>query len=293
MFRGTFTALVTPFRNDQIDEAAFERLIEHQIENGITGIVPVGTTGESPTLDHDEHIRVIELAVKFAKGRCKVIAGTGSNSTAEAIAMTKEAQKVGADATLHVAPYYNKPTQTGLVLHFKAIAQATPLPVILYSIPGRCGIEIGVETVVTLAKECPTIVAIKEAGGSVERVNQLQAALPEEFQVLSGDDSLTLPFMAAGAVGVISVASNLAPKEVGQLVDAALANDFARAREIHARYYSLFKDLFIEPNPVPAKAALYWAGIISSPEVRLPLCEMADASSQRLRATLETLNFIS
>lgn len=292
MFRGTFTALVTPFRNDQIDEAAFERLIEHQIENGITGIVPVGTTGESPTLDHDEHMRVIELAVKFAKGRCKVIAGTGSNSTAEAIALTKEAQKVGADATLHVAPYYNKPTQAGLVLHFKAIAKAADLPVILYSIPGRCGIEIAVDTVATLAKECPNIVAIKEAGGTVERVNQLKQALPEEFQILSGDDSLTLPFMASGAVGVISVASNIAPKEVGQLVQAALDNDFARAREIHACYYSLFKDLFIEPNPVPIKAALAWAGIIGSPEVRLPLCEMAESNANKLRATLGVLDLL-
>ncbi len=291
MFRGTFTALVTPFCKDQIDEAAFERLIEHQIENGITGIVPVGTTGESPTLDHDEHMRVIALAVKFAKGRCKVIAGAGSNSTAEAIALTKEAEKVGADATLHVAPYYNKPTQGGLILHFKAIAEASPLPVILYSIPGRCGIEIGVETAVALAKACPNIVAIKEAGGSVERVSQLRSALPEEFQVLSGDDSLTLPFMAAGAVGVISVASNLAPKEVGQLVQAALENDFASARQIHARLYSLFKDLFIEPNPVPIKAALHWAGIINSPEVRLPLCEMTEANARKLRATLETLSY--
>jgi len=292
MFRGTFTALVTPFCNDQVDEAAFERLIEHQIENGITGIVPVGTTGESPTLDHKEHIRVIELAVKFAKGRCKVIAGTGSNCTSEAIAMTQDAEKVGADATLHVAPYYNKPTQAGLILHFKAIAAASKLPVILYSIPGRCGIEIGVETVATLAKECPTVVAIKEAGGSVERVNQLRAALPEDFVILSGDDSLTLPFMAAGAVGVISVASNLAPKEVGQLVDAALANDYVKAREIHARFYPLFKDLFIEPNPVPCKAALHWAGIINSPEVRLPLCQMTEANANRLRATLQALNFL-
>jgi 4-hydroxy-tetrahydrodipicolinate synthase len=290
MFRGTFTALVTPFCNDRIDEAAFERLIEHQIGNGITGIVPVGTTGESPTLDHDEHIRVIELAVKFANGRCKVIAGTGSNSTREAIALTQEAEKVGADATLHVAPYYNKPTQAGLVLHFKAIADASRLPVILYSIPGRCGIEIGVETVVTLARMCPNIVAIKEAGGSVERVNQLRNALPKDFQVLSGDDSLTLPFMASGAVGVISVASNLVPKEVGELVQAALENNFTLAREIHTRLYPLFKDLFIEPNPVPVKAVLQWAGIIDSAEVRLPLCEMTEASSNKLRATLETFH---
>jgi 4-hydroxy-tetrahydrodipicolinate synthase len=292
MFRGTYTALVTPFQNDQIDEAAFERLIEFQIQNGITGIIPVGTTGESPTLDHEEHLRVIALAVKVAKGRCQVIAGTGSNSTAEAISLSIEAEKVGADATLHVAPYYNKPTQEGLYQHFKAIAAATKLPIILYSIPGRCGIEIAVETVARLAKDCPRIVAIKEAGGTVERVNQLRQALPESFHILSGDDSLTLPFMASGAVGVISVASNIAPKEVGQLVQAALDNDFAAARKIHERFYPLFKDLFIEPNPVPAKAALAWAGIINSPEVRLPLCAMTSANAAKVRATLDSLSLL-
>jgi len=292
MFAGTYTALVTPFQNDRVDEAAFERLIEAQIAGGITGIVPVGTTGESPTLNHDEHLRVIELGVKFAKGRCKVIGGTGSNATTEAVSMTVAAEKLGCDAALLVAPYYNKPSPEGLFRHFKAIAGATKLPIILYSIPSRCGIEIGVETVARLAKACPNIVAIKEAGGTVERVSALRVALPETFEILSGDDSLTLPFMAAGAVGVISVASNLIPREVGDLVNAALAGDFARARAMHERLYPLFKDLFIEPNPVPVKYALARNGRMQ-PDVRLPLCEMSAAAAEKLEGTLRKLNLLA
>jgi len=293
MFRGTFTALVTPFNNDQVDEASLGRLIQFQIENGITGIVPVGTTGESPTLDHDEHIRVIEWTVQAAKGRCLVIAGTGSNSTAEAIALTQDAERVGADAALLVAPYYNKPTQEGLYRHFKAVADATRMPIILYSIPGRCGIEIAVETVERLAASCKNIVAIKEAGGSVERVNQLCSVLPATFNVLSGDDSLTLPFMASGATGVISVASNLIPKQVGELVQYFLKGDVTSSRKLHFEYYPLFKDLFIEPNPVPIKSALAWIGIIAKPDVRLPLCEMSEAGALKLRSTLDRLNLLT
>lgn len=291
MFAGTFTALVTPFHNDQIDEAAFERLIEAQIEAGITGIVPVGTTGESPTLDHAEHHRVIELAVKAARGRCKVIAGTGSNSTSEAVSLTVEAEKLGADAALLVAPYYNKPSQEGIYRHYRAIAEATKIPLILYSIPGRCGVEISVETTVRLAKDCPNIVAIKEAGGSVERVSALRSALPKEFEILSGDDSLTLPFIAVGAVGIISVASNLIPKEVCELVQLALAGRMEEARERHLYLYPLFKDLFVETNPVPVKAALALAGRMQ-PNVRLPLCEMSEASQQKLEGTLRSLNLL-
>src|SRR5688572_7088452 len=221
MFEGTFTALVTPFRDGAVDEAAFARLIEEQIGAGITGIVPVGTTGESPTLDHPEHRRVIELAVQAARGRCKVIAGTGSNATSEAIDLTTEAERLGADAALLVAPYYNKPSQEGLFRHYKKIAEATRLPLILYSIPARCGIEIGIETCLRLAEQCANVVAIKEAGGSVERVSALRTALPERFAILSGDDSMTLPFMAVGGAGVISVASNLLPGQVCNLVQAA------------------------------------------------------------------------
>ena len=292
MFAGTYTALVTPFKNDRVDEAAFARLIEGQVAGGVTGIVPVGTTGESPTLTHEEHLRVIELAVKTAAGRCKVIGGTGSNSTAEAIEMTKEAARVGCDATLQVAPYYNKPSQEGLFRHFSKIAEATKLPIILYSIPGRCGIEIAVETTVRLAKACPTIVAIKEAGGSVERVSALRAVLPPEFTILSGDDSLTLPFIGAGGNGVISVASNIVPQAVGDLVKAALAGDFVEARRLHFHWYSLFKDLFIEPNPVPAKHALALRGEMLG-DVRLPLCEMGDATRAKLETTLRNLELIS
>jgi 4-hydroxy-tetrahydrodipicolinate synthase len=291
MFEGTFTALVTPFQNDQLDEAAFTRLVEAQIAAGITGIVPVGTTGESPTLDHAEHARVIELAVQAARGRCKVIAGTGSNSTAEAISLTQEAERLGASAALLVAPYYNRPSQEGLFRHFAKIAAATKLPLILYSIPGRCGVEIAVETVARLAEACPNIVAIKESGGTVERVSALRMALPDAFEILSGDDSLTLPFMSAGAVGVISVAANLVPQQVVALVREALAGNFSQARCLHLQLYPLFKDLFLETNPVPIKAAMAMAGHMDG-SVRLPLCEMSDANRAKLEATLRGLHLL-
>lgn len=287
-FAGAHTALVTPFRNGQFDEPAFRQLIEEQIAGGISGIVPVGTTGESPTLDHEEHLWVIETAVRVANKRCLVIAGTGSNATGEAISLTRAAESAGADAALLVAPYYNKPSQEGLYRHFKAIAESVGIPLVLYSIPGRCGIEIGVETTLRLASDFKNIVAIKEAGGSVERVNQLRHALPAGFQILSGDDSLTLPFMSVGAVGVISVASNIVPAAVADLVRHYLSRNLAKALEIHQKYYPLFKDLFIEPNPVPVKFALARLGKMSS-DVRLPLCEMTPANVQRLTETLSRL----
>jgi 4-hydroxy-tetrahydrodipicolinate synthase len=286
MFEGAHTALVTPFKNDAFDELAFQELVESQISNGISGIVPVGTTGESPTLDYDEHHRVIEVAVASANKRCLVIAGTGSNSTREAIKLSQGAEALGADACLLVAPYYNKPSQEGLYRHFREIAAALSIPCMLYSIPGRCGVEIGVDTVARLAADCPNIVAIKEAGGSVERVNHLRSALPASFEILSGDDSLTLPFLASGAVGVVSVASNLIPKEVSDLVAAWSAGNVAEAQRLHQKFYPLFKDLFIEPNPVPVKFAMSRSGKIT-PDVRLPLCEMADATREKLLATLE------
>ena len=292
MFAGTFTAIVTPFRNDQVDEAALAALIEAQIAGGVTGIVPVGTTGESPTLDHAEHLRVIELAVNFAQGRVKVMAGTGSNSTREAVELTVEAEKLGADAALLVAPYYNRPTQEGLYRHFRAIAESTKLPIMLYSIPGRCGVEIAVETCVRLARDCSNIVAIKEAGGKVERVTQLRAALPPSFEILSGDDGLTVQFIAEGAVGVVSVASNIIPREVSDLVAAALAGRSEDAKRINETWASLFKDLFIESNPAPIKQALAWQGRMT-PEVRLPLCEITSDSQSKLRATLVALNLIA
>ncbi|CAN5600451.1 4-hydroxy-tetrahydrodipicolinate synthase [soil metagenome] len=290
-FAGTHTALVTPFRDGAFDLEAFCKLIEDQIAGGVEGIVPVGTTGESPTLTHEEHTEVIRAAVEIAKGRCKVIAGTGSNATAEAIALTVEAEKLGADAALQVAPYYNKPSQEGLYRHFKAVADAVKIPIILYSIPGRCGVEIGVETTARLARDCSNIVAIKEAGGTVERVSALRQAVPKEFEILSGDDSLTLPFLSAGAVGVISVASNLLPREVSDFVRAWLQGRIAEARSAHEHYYRLFKDLFIEPNPAPIKQALAFKGGMSA-EVRLPLCEMSDENVAKLRSTLQGLGLI-
>ena len=288
MFEGTFTALVTPFVQDHLDEAAFARLIETQISAGITGVVPVGTTGESPTLNNEEHHHVIALAVKTVAGRCKVIAGTGSNSTAEAVNLTIEAERLGADAALIVAPYYNKPTQAGLLAHYGAIASAVKLPIMLYSIPGRCGIEIAVDTVVTLAQRHSNIVAIKESGGSVERVSQLRAALPPSFEILSGDDSLTLPFMSVGACGVVSVASNVVPAQVGALVNAALAGDYTAARKHHFQLYPLFKELFVESNPAPTKYVLSLLGQMH-PEVRLPLAPLAESSRARVeQAMLQT-----
>jgi len=287
-FAGAHTALVTPFRDGSFDLQAFRQLIEEQIAGGISGIVPVGTTGESPTLDHDEHLKVIEVAVQIADKRCLVIAGTGSNSTAEAVSLTQAAEKAGADAALLVAPYYNKPSQEGLYRHFKAISESVGIPLVLYSIPGRCGIEIGVETTLRLASDCQNIVAIKEAGGSVERVNQLRAALPSGFQILSGDDSLTLPFMSVGAVGVISVASNIIPEAVATMVRHQLSGESAKALALHLKYYPFFKDLFIEPNPVPAKFALARLGKMSS-DVRLPLCEMSPENARRLTETLSRL----
>src|SRR6266481_416190 len=286
MFRGTFTAVVTPFRNGGIDASAFQTLIETQIAAGITGIVAIGTTGESPTLSHDERQQVIRLTVATVNKRCFVIAGTGSNATEHAVADTKMAEKLGCDGALLVAPYYNKPSQEGLFRHFKAIADATSLPIMLYNIPGRCGVDILPETVARLAKDCRNIVSIKEASGSVERVSDLRGRLPESFTILSGDDSLTLPFMAVGAAGVVSVASNLFPSEVSALVIAYERGDVADAEKLHRRLFPLFKDLFIEPNPVPVKTALGWRGLMSS-ECRLPLCEMTAATQTRLRKTLE------
>jgi 4-hydroxy-tetrahydrodipicolinate synthase len=286
MFRGTFTALVTPFRDGDIDVAAFEKLIEAQIAAGITGIVAVGTTGESPTLSQEEREQITRIAVTVASGRCQVIAGTGSNSTQHAIADTKLAEKLGVDGALLVAPYYNKPSQEGLLRHFKSIAGATSLPIILYNIPGRCGVDIGPETVVRLAAECRNIWSIKEASGSVERVSDLRRRLPDSFTILSGDDSLTLPFMSVGAVGVVSVASNLYPADVCALVRAYESGDAKSAEKLHRRMFGVFKDLFIEPNPVPVKTALSWREDMSS-EVRLPLCEMSQANQARLRNTID------
>lgn len=291
MFTGTYTALVTPFRNHAVDEAALERLVRTQIRGGVDGIVPVGTTGESPTLDMDEHIRVIEVCVKAAKGKVKVLAGTGANATEEAIHLTREAERIGADGSLQVAPYYNKPTQEGLFQHFRAIARRTKLPIILYSIPGRCGIEIAVPTVARLAKSCPNIVGIKEAGGNADRVSQLRQTLGDHFTILSGDDSLTLPFMAVGAEGVISVASNVIPRQLSQMVNAFRAGNVRKARQLHEKFYPLFKDLFAETSPAPVKTALAMLGQIEE-GIRLPLVTVKPETRKQLRATLKTCGIL-
>ncbi len=292
MFAGTHTAIVTPFKDGRIDEEALSKLIDFQFQSGVQGIVPCGTTGESPTLDYEEHDRVIQLSVEFAKGRGVVMAGTGSNATREAIEMTQAAEKAGANAALLVAPYYNKPSAEGMFRHFKAIADNTGLPLVLYSVPGRCGVEIGVDVVERLVAACPNVRAIKEAGGSVDRVSALRQHLPKEFEVLSGDDSLTLPFMSVGAVGVVSVASNLIPREMSHLVQAALQGKWAEAQSVHAKFGPLFS-LFLKlaTNPLPIKTALALKGMCAE-EFRLPLCEMSAAQTAELKAVMEKLHLL-
>ena len=291
MFTGTYTAIVTPFRQGKVDEEALARLIRAQIKGGVSGIIPMGTTGESPTLDYDEHIRVVELAVQIADGRIPVLAGSGANSTREAIELTQRAEAVGAQGSLQVAPYYNKPSQEGLYQHFKAIAKNSGLPLMLYSIPGRCGIEIAVDTVSRLASDCRTIVSIKEAGGSCDRVSQLRAALPGKFTILSGDDSLTLPFMSVGASGVVSVASNVAPKWVSQMVQLYQKGDLKGAQKLHQKLYPLFKNLFVETNPAPVKAALALMGQIED-GLRLPLVPATENARKIVKKTLQDLGLL-
>ena len=286
-FSGTYTALITPFRDGAVDIPAYRALIERQIIGGVDGIVPVGTTGESPTLDTDEHIEVIRLAVEFAAGRCEVVAGTGANATAEAIELTQAAEKLGATGTLQVSPYYNKPSQEGLYLHYKAIAESTSLPIMLYSVPGRTSIEIAPETTARLAADCPNIVAIKEAGGSVDRINQLVQAVPGDFAILCGDDPLTLPFVACGACGLVSVASNLIPDVMARLVRACRNGSFDEALEIQKQYYPRMRgQMTLDVNPVPIKTAVALLGHCS-PELRLPLAPLGADQAAKLKALLE------
>ena len=292
-FSGTYTALITPFRNGEIDVPAFKSLIERQVAAGITGIVPVGTTGESPTLDTDEHIEVIRLAVEFAAGRCEVVAGTGANSTSEAIELTEAAEALGVTGSLQVCPYYNKPSQQGLYLHFKAIAESTNLPIMLYSVPGRSSIEIAIETVARLAADCPTIVAVKEAGGSVDRVNQLLQAVPADFGILCGDDPLLLPFVSCGATGLVSVASNLIPEVMVELVQACLAGNFAAALVLQKQYYPLMRGIMsLDVNPVPIKTAVALQGHCL-PDLRLPLAPMSEAAHGQLVSLLHSYQLLA
>ncbi len=291
-FQGLYTAIVTPFKDGRVDEEAFAQLIEAQVEAGVAGIVPMGTTGESPTLSVEEHLRVIELAVKCVNKRVQVIAGTGANCTDEAIEMTLAAEKMGVDGTLQVCPYYNKPSQEGVYRHFKAIASHTNLPIMLYSIPGRCGIEIAIETVARLAEDCPHIISIKEAGGSVDRVNQLVQVLPEHFTVLCGDDGLALPFMSCGAVGLVSVTSNLIPAEMNELVTTCQKGDFVSGLTLQKKLYPLMKGLMsLDTNPVPIKASLALKGLITD-EVRLPMAPLTETAQAKLKDLMHSFNLI-
>ncbi|MEM6280125.1 MAG: 4-hydroxy-tetrahydrodipicolinate synthase [Verrucomicrobiota bacterium] len=293
MFAGAHTALVTPFvEQGTIDTEAFRKLIDEQFAGGISGVVPVGTTGESATLSTEEHRRVIELAIKQTAGRGLVIAGTGSNSTREAVDLTQAAELAGADAALLVTPYYNKPSQEGLFQHYRAIAQSVEIPLMLYSIPGRCHVQLDVETVARLADSCPNIRAIKEAGGVTERVRKLKAGLPEDFEILCGDDALTLDFMKAGAVGVVSVASNLIPGAIAELAGAALKSEWGEAEAVHDKYSALFSAfLTLDTNPVPIKAALALAGKCL-PKLRLPMVEMTEENVSELKGILASLDLV-
>lgn len=287
-FTGLITALATPFNKDgSVDYTRFEALIEEQIEAKVDGVVPVGTSGESPTLSMYEHGKVIEFVTEKVNHRAKVIAGTGANSTSEAIHLTKEAITMGVDGTLQVCPYYNKPNQEGLYKHFMAVADLG-LPVVLYNVPGRSGKEIAIDTIVRLADH-PKVVAVKEAAGSVTRVSAILDLC--DITVLSGDDMLAVPMISVGAKGVISVASNVMPKEVGEMTHAAMDGDYARATAIHKRLYRLFRDLFIDTNPIPVKAALAMMGKIEE-VYRLPLCEMSDSDKAKLRKTLQELSLV-
>ena len=283
LLHGVHTALITPMKDGEVSYADLEKLISMQITGNVSGVVPCGTTGESPTLSKDEHIEVIQKTIDITQGNLPVIAGTGANSTKEALYLTEKADNAGADAFLIVAPYYNKPSQEGLFQHFSQIAERTEKPIVLYSIPSRCGIEISTQTVLRLRDKFPHVCALKEAGGRSSKVSETVVALDSDFTVLSGDDGLTLPFIACGAQGVVSVASNLIPQTVASLVTEAMNGRFSEAREIHLENYQFFTDIFCEPNPVPIKTLMHLKGIISSPEVRLPLCPPMPSNMELLK----------
>jgi 4-hydroxy-tetrahydrodipicolinate synthase len=285
MFSGSITAIVTPFKDGRVDEKTFRALIEFQIKNGSSGIVPCGTTGESATLSFEEHDRVIEVAIEQAKKRIKVIAGTGSNSTAEAIALTKHAAEAGADASLQVSPYYNRPTQKGLYEHFKAIAEAVDIPIILYNIASRTGVNIEPETMARMANDCKNIVGVKEASGNLEQMARIKALCPPDFILLSGDDGLTLPVLSIGGSGVISVVANVAPRDTADLVAEFARGNIRKARELHYRLLPLIKAMFIETNPIPVKTAMGLLGMCS-PDLRLPMCAMSQENLEKLKKAL-------
>lgn len=288
-FKGVYTALITPMLSGEICMESFERLVSRQIEEGIDGMVLLGTTGEAPTVSSSERQVLIKSALDHAKGKTPLIVGVGSNCTAQTIQNTMDADKAGADGIQIVAPYYNKPTQEGLFRHFDAIAKCTEKPIMLYSIQSRCGIEIGIQTIQRLREKHPHIVAIKDCNGSCDRISELKKSLGEDFQILAGDDSLTLPFLALGATGIVSVASNLVVRELVEMVDLALENNFQEAAKIHYRLYPLFKGLFIESNPGPVKYALYRQGVISSAELRLPMVSLLEENRLILDTVLDAV----
>ncbi|RJP20490.1 MAG: 4-hydroxy-tetrahydrodipicolinate synthase [Deltaproteobacteria bacterium] len=290
MFHGAIVATVTPFRNGKLDAAGLKKLVEFQIRNGTAGIVPCGTTGESATLSHDEHRQVIDLVVEAVDGRVPVIAGTGSNNTSEAVALTRYAKKAGADAALVITPYYNKPTQKGLVAHFTEVAGAADIPLVLYNVPGRTGVNMAAETVARLS-EVGNIVGVKEASGNLAQICDILSMTPRTFCVLSGDDGLYFPMLALGAKGVISVVSNVAPRLMADLYDAFSLGQVNRAREIHFRLWPLMQALFIETNPIPAKTALAMMGKVRE-EFRLPLCAMSDGNRKALAKVLSGLKIL-
>jgi len=291
-FRGAYTALVTPFKNGEIDEEAYREFIEWQIEQGIDGLVSVGTTGESATLDHQEHMDVIRICVDQVKGRVPVVAGTGANNTQEAIDLTKFAKEVGADASLQVTPYYNKPSQEGLVAHFKAIAKAAPMPIIVYNVPGRTSLNLLPQTMARIAREIPEVLGIKEASGNLAQVSDVIEYCPAGFQVLSGDDFTVLPLLALGGTGVISVVSNVAPADTAALCKAFLRGDLAAAKALHYKLAPLNRAMFLEVNPVPVKTALAMMGRIPNGDLRLPLVPLLPANEAKLREILATAGLL-
>jgi 4-hydroxy-tetrahydrodipicolinate synthase len=287
MFRGSFVAIVTPFKNGQVDEKKLRELVEWQLSKGTAGIVPVGTTGESPTLNYKEHARVIEIVVKAVRKRAAVIAGAGSNSTAEAIELTKEARALGADAALSVNPYYNKPTQEGLKAHFLAIAKAADLPIVLYNIPSRTGVSLTPATIAAMAKASDRIVGVKESTGSIDQATEIVQLCGSKFCVLSGDDSLTLPLMSVGASGVISVAANIIPSDVSRLVELCLGDRYQEARSLHTKMFPLTKSLFIETNPSPIKAAMKELGLLKDESLRLPMVSVTSETRAKVKAAIK------
>ncbi len=291
MFKGAIVAIVTPIKNDRIDYDAYKKLIDFQITNKTNGILTCGCTGEPATLSYDEHKDLIKFTVEYVNKKVPVIAGTGSNNTKEAIELTEYAEKVGADGALLITPYYNKPTQKGLFLHYKEVAKQVSLPIILYNVPSRTGISIAPETVAELS-EIKNIVGIKEASGSLDQVSKILTLIKrEDFVVLSGDDSLTLPIMAVGGKGVVSVASNIVPYQVSQMVEYALKGNYEKAREIHLKLFPIFKILFIETNPIPVKTCLSLMGMIN-PEWRLPLTGPSEESFEKIKKTIKEFGLI-